>query len=68
MRVSLEFLYHFCCDRCSRWFSRADIEPQIGEKLYCPSCGHLNKVEIVQTFTQSAKSSCLQVTPDSTAN
>ena len=65
MKVSLEFLYHFHCDRCRKWWSRADIEPQIGEKVYCPYCGHINTVEAVQTFRNAARGgSCLSQRPD----
>jgi len=65
MKVSLEFLYHFHCDRCHKWWSRADIEPQIGEQVYCPYCGHINTVEAVQTFRNAARGgSCLSQRPD----
>ncbi|MEE3717451.1 hypothetical protein V2H45_11875 [Tumidithrix elongata RA019] len=68
MKVSLEFLYHFRCDRCTQWWSRADIEPQLGEIVYCPYCGHENTVEGIQTFRDAArnatKSSCLDRKPD----
>jgi DNA-directed RNA polymerase subunit RPC12/RpoP len=64
MKVSLEFLYHFCCDRCKIWWSRADIEPQVDEKVYCPNCGHINIVEAIQTFRNAAKYTCTQRVPD----
>jgi len=64
MKVSLEYLYHFRCDRCQQWWSRADIEPQIGEHIYCPYCGHTNTVEQVQTFRQHQFDTCLRALPD----
>ncbi|AFY74012.1 hypothetical protein Syn7502_01983 [Synechococcus sp. PCC 7502] len=64
MKVSLEFLYHFRCDRCDQWWSIADIKPQVGSEMSCPHCGHLNLVESIQTFLEAAKSSCLDKLPD----
>ncbi len=64
MKVSLEYLYHFRCDCCGRWWSQADIEPQIGEILYCPACGQANQVEQIQTFRDAAHNSCLERIPD----
>jgi DNA-directed RNA polymerase subunit RPC12/RpoP len=73
MKVSLEFLYHFRCDRCEQWWSRADIEPEIGETVHCPYCGYVNQVEGIQTFRNAAKNaslggsqpdSCLRQKPD----
>lgn len=64
MNVALEYLYHFCCDACGRWWSHADLEPQIGDQLYCPHCGHLNRVERIDTFRTAARGSCLQRIPD----
>ncbi|MFS8872015.1 hypothetical protein NW870_03085 [Synechococcus sp. R50.1] len=64
MRVALEFLYHFCCDRCRRWWSQADVEPQPGDRLYCPYCGHQNCVERIDTFRNAARGSCLTRPPD----
>lgn len=64
MKVSLEFLYHFRCDRCNQWWSIADIEPKIGNSIHCPHCGYLNTVELIQTFREAAKSTCLEIPPD----
>ena len=64
MKVALEYLYHFRCDSCRAWWSQADIEPKAGDQFYCPHCGALNTVEAIQTFRDSARSSCLKVVPD----
>ncbi len=64
MKVSLEYLYHFRCDRCSQWWTIADIEPQIGKDMTCPHCNYLNIVESIQTFREAAKSTCLDIPPD----
>ncbi|AFY69524.1 hypothetical protein Pse7367_1229 [Thalassoporum mexicanum PCC 7367] len=64
MKVSLEFLYHFRCDRCDNWWSRADIEPKPGDRVYCPQCGSVNTVEEIQTFRNAARSACLHTPPD----
>ncbi|MBD2104771.1 hypothetical protein [Leptolyngbya sp. FACHB-261] len=64
MKVSLEYLYHFCCDYCGSWWSRADIEPVSGEQVHCPRCGKLNTVDAIQTFRNAARGSCLQKAPD----
>ncbi len=73
MQVSLEYLYHFRCDRCQKWWTRADNEPAINEITFCPYCGHENVVEGIQTFLNAAQSSiqnldkksCLEIQPDS---
>ncbi len=64
MRVALEFLYHFCCDRCQRWWSQADVDPQLGDQLYCPYCGVQNFVERIDTFRDAVRGSCLTRCPD----
>jgi rRNA maturation endonuclease Nob1 len=67
MQVSLEYLYHFRCDRCQKWWTRADNEPAINEITFCPYCGHENLVEGIQTFLNAAKSPdkpCLEAKPD----
>ncbi|PIK97101.1 hypothetical protein [Synechococcus sp. 63AY4M1] len=56
MRVALQFLYHFCCDRCRRWWR--------GDRLYCPYCGYHNCVERIDTFRDAARGSCLIRPPD----
>ena len=64
MKVALEYLYHFRCDRCRAWWSQADIDPQPGDKFHCPRCGELNTVDVIQTFRDSVRNSCLKVVPD----
>jgi endogenous inhibitor of DNA gyrase (YacG/DUF329 family) len=49
MKVSLEYLYHFCCDRCKKWWTCTDIKTPIGKTVYCPRCQVANKVESVET-------------------
>jgi hypothetical protein len=48
MKVSLESLYHFNCDRCRKWWSCADIKPVIGAEMHCPHCGKVNIVESIK--------------------
>lgn len=64
MKVALEYLYHFCCDACGAWWSQADIEPQIGDRFYCPRCNHSNTIESIDTFRDAVRNSCLKVVPD----
>ncbi|MEO1132400.1 MAG: hypothetical protein AAFX40_06800 [Cyanobacteria bacterium J06639_1] len=64
MNVSLEYLYHFCCDSCQGWWSHADIEPKPGDRYFCPHCGHCNTVDRVRTFRNSARGGCLRALPD----
>ncbi|MEM8715979.1 MAG: hypothetical protein AAF268_03325 [Cyanobacteria bacterium P01_A01_bin.3] len=66
MKVALEYLYHFRCDRCRAWWSQADIDPKPGDQFRCPRCGELNTVDVIQTFRDSARNSCLKVVPDKT--
>ena len=44
MKVSLELLYHFNCDRCSKWWTVADITPLAGAIVWCPHCGFEGRV------------------------
>jgi hypothetical protein len=64
MKVSLEYLYHFRCELCGHWWSQADIEPQTGDRYFCPHCGHCNTVEAIETFRNAARGSCLQKVAD----
>lgn len=47
MKVSLEHLYHYLCDRCEKWWTCANIKPAIGKEVYCPHCGNVNIVEAI---------------------
>ncbi len=49
MKVSLEHLYHYRCDTCQRWWTIADIKPEISSVVYCPHCGLQNIVEAIET-------------------
>lgn len=44
MIVSLEYLYHYRCDHCQKWWTIADLQPVIGEISHCPNCGYTNKI------------------------
>ena len=50
MKVSLEHLYHFQCDSCHKWWTVGDIEPSIGQQIFCPHCGKINTVELIESF------------------
>jgi rRNA maturation endonuclease Nob1 len=50
MIVALEFLFHFYCEECSRWWSVADVFP--GETIICPHCGHRNTIEKIQPHSE----------------
>jgi DNA-directed RNA polymerase subunit RPC12/RpoP len=47
VKISLEKLYHYKCDNCDRWWTIADIIPQLGKLVNCPHCGLLNTIEEV---------------------
>ncbi|NJK72263.1 MAG: hypothetical protein HC926_02535 [Synechococcaceae cyanobacterium SM2_3_60] len=64
MKVSLEYLYHFACESCQRWWSIADIEPHVGDPFNCPHCGHTNTVEVIHTFRDGVWGNCLKRQPD----
>ncbi|MEH1808421.1 hypothetical protein [Nostoc sp.] len=49
MIVSLEYLYHCCCNSCEKWWTIADIEPSIEQGLFCPHCGTENIVEAIES-------------------
>lgn len=39
LKLSIELLYHYQCDRCHKWWSVADITPTPNTIVYCPHCG-----------------------------
>jgi DNA-directed RNA polymerase subunit M/transcription elongation factor TFIIS len=45
----MEFLCHFTCDACKKWWACGDIIPPVGKVMYCPHCGHSNSVEYIET-------------------
>lgn len=49
--ASMEKLYHYRCtaDSCKKWWSVADIEPTIGDAVFCPHCG--TSYELVEIVT-----------------
>lgn len=49
MKVSLEHLYHYQCDGCTKWWTIADIQPVVGNQIFCPHCGNANTVEIIES-------------------
>lgn len=51
MKVSLEHLYHYNCDSCSKWWTCADIKPTEGDIIFCPHCGCANRVESIAEYT-----------------
>ena len=40
VRKSKETIWHFTCDKCSKWWSIASTEEWNPTKLYCPYCKH----------------------------
>jgi hypothetical protein len=41
---SLEKLYHFQCEKCSKWFSIGDFDIKKYKKLTCPLCNKISKI------------------------
>ena len=50
MKVSLEYLYHYICDHCQKWWTIADIKPDIGSHALCPHCGKTSLIEEIVQF------------------
>ncbi|MEH1789992.1 MAG: zinc ribbon domain-containing protein [Nostoc sp.] len=48
MKVFLEYLYHYRCDFCQKWWTVGDIQPNIEQELFCPHCGKSNTVEVIE--------------------
>ena len=50
MKVSLELIYHFSCDYCSKWWSVADYSwPKLSEGrryITCPHCAQVNALPL----------------------
>lgn len=44
MKLHLEILNHFSCDKCEYWWSIASVRFELGNQVYCPWCGHQNIV------------------------
>lgn len=50
MLVHREALYHFRCDHNPKhYWNVTDIEPIVGQKLYCPYCGKQSAIEEIQS-------------------
>lgn len=49
MIVSLEYLYHYRCDDCQKWWTIADLQPKIKQTIHCPHCGYKNKVNGIES-------------------
>lgn len=48
-----EYLFHLICKRCNKPWSLSDGSVQLGTQLYCPHCGHQNRVEeIISSVSQ----------------
>lgn len=63
MQVSLEFLFHYRCDHCNKWFSVADILPKFGTQMCCIHCGRWSMVGDYKTMeNQKAIIECLKKT------
>jgi DNA-directed RNA polymerase subunit RPC12/RpoP len=48
MIVHLEHLFHFCCGKCLKWWTVADIAPELKQIVTCPHCGHKQEVEAIE--------------------
>jgi RNase P subunit RPR2 len=49
IEAHLEYLYHFHCSSCKRWWTIADIAPRRSSEqstfvVFCPHCGAQHKV------------------------
>lgn len=44
MKLTREILNHFSCDQCRYWWSVASVKFELGNRLYCPTCGHQNTI------------------------
>ena len=44
MKLHLELLNHFNCDRCGYWWSIASVRFELANQVYCPWCGYQNTV------------------------
>lgn len=39
IRTTLEYIWHFTCDKCLGWWTIASHENYRPKKMYCPHCG-----------------------------
>ena len=44
MKVSIEHLYHFSCDRCQKWWAIGDFPWGSQSSMWCPWCGYENRL------------------------
>ena len=55
---TIEILYHFTCGCCQEWWSythtpsklEIDLNLPNNEKLWCPHCGHTQKLKLTEGF------------------
>lgn len=55
MKVNIELLCHYNCDLCQKWWSVANIIPANGAEVFCPHCGHTNKVVTTENYVFSTE-------------
>ena len=39
VKVSLEYLFHYNCPACEKWWSVGNIPPSPESTVFCPHCG-----------------------------
>ena len=45
---SKEIIYHFQCSNCEGWWTIGDFHIKKQDKLFCPWCGFVSKVKIIE--------------------
>ena len=51
LKPSVEYLYHFTCEKCNLWWSIALESDLIEVAWFCPWCGHKHDNELALTRT-----------------
>jgi acetone carboxylase gamma subunit len=55
LTVSVEFLYHFRCHECDRWWSVGDYAWVDKANVICPHCGYIHELPSNPLFAEDFK-------------
>lgn len=59
IQAHLEYLFHYQCQHCNKWWSIAEITPLWGDNdrtiIYCPHCGTSHQVVAIVGHIESPK-------------
>jgi DNA-directed RNA polymerase subunit RPC12/RpoP len=71
IEANLEYLYHYKCKQCLKWWTVGDICPfwsstEPGAKVYCPHCGSVYEVIGVVSHSQAPQIKRIEIRAQTT--